>query len=280
MASHSQMKESSSHPQAPPTSTTDAVEKSQAAESDGYKRAPTSFSQRRLWLLDRLLPSRTVYNLRTTRRLVGELDVDALRRALNEVLRRHEALRTRFAVIDGEPVQEIVPQLLLPLVPEDLGDLTALERESEARRRVEDEAQTDFDLQQGPLFRARLLRLSPTEHWLLLTMHHIVTDVWSHSVLVREISTLYAAFRLGEPSPLPEPRMQYADFATWQRQWLQGETLTRQLDYWRIALADLPVLELPTDRARPAVPSYRGGRVTFAIDAARTLALKGLARAE
>jgi len=243
-------------------------------------RTPTSFSQRRLWLLDRLLPVRAVYNLCSAQRLTGNLDVDALRRALNEVLHRHEALRTRFAVVDGEPFQEILPEVVLPLTPEELSHIPMAERESEARRRAQEEGRADFDLQQGPLFRARLLRLAPTEHWLVLAMHHIVTDAWSQAVLAREVSTLYAAFHRGEASPLSALPMQYSDYAIWQRRWLQGETMARQLDYWRTALADPPVLELPTDRPRPAIPSYRAGRVTFEIDADRTRALKRLARAE
>ncbi len=243
-------------------------------------RAPVSFSQRRLWLLDRLLPVRTLYNVGSVRRLAGELDVDALRRALNELLRRHEALRTRFAVVDGEPVQEIMPEAMLPLAPEDLCALPPAERESEARRRAVEEAQTVFNLQRGQLFRARLLRLTPSEHWLLLTMHHIVSDGWSAAVQAREVSALYTAFRRGEPSPLPELPVQYADFAAWQREWLQGDVLARQVAYWRGALADVPALELPTDRPRPALPSYRGGCVTFEIDEAHTRALKALARRE
>jgi len=251
-----------------------------SSEASRVLRTPTSFSQRRLWLLDRLLPVRAVYNLCSARRLTGELDVDALRRALNEVLQRHETLRTRFAVVDGEPFQEILPEVVLALTPEELSHVPMPERESEARRRAEEEARADFDLRQGPLFRARLLRLTPTEHWLVLAMHHIVTDAWSQAVLAREVSTLYAAFHRGEASPLSALPMQYSDFAIWQRGWLQGETMARQLDYWRTALADLPVLELPTDRPRPAIPSYRAGRVTFEVDAERTRALKGLARAE
>ncbi|HTS21513.1 MAG TPA: amino acid adenylation domain-containing protein [Casimicrobiaceae bacterium] len=243
-------------------------------------RAPASFSQRRLWLLDRMLPNRSVYNLRSVRRLAGELEVDALRRALNEIVRRHEALRTRFVVVDGEPWQEIVPEVTLAVDVEDLREIPAAEREDEARRRVAAEAHADFDLEHGPLFRARLLRLGPSEHWLLIAMHHIVSDAWSSAVLAREVSGLYAAFHAGEPSPLPALEIQYADFAVWQREWLQGETLERQLEYWRSALADPPLLDLPTDYPRPAIPSHRGGRVPFEVDSALTLSLKALARQE
>ena len=265
-------------PPVPPGS--NAVDLKPPRPSNAVVHAPTSFSQRRLWLLDQLLPVRAIYNVGTMLRLAGDLDVDALRRALNELLRRHEALRTRFVLVEAGPIQDILPEATLLLTSEDLCALPPTERENEARRRAADEAQTEFNLDRGPIFRARLLRLAPREHWLLLTMHHIVSDGWSAAVLAREVSALYAAFRRGEASPLPELPVQYADFAAWQREWLQGEVLERQLAYWRGALADLPVLELPTDRARATTPSYRGGRVTFEIDAMRTRALKEFSRRE
>ena len=265
-------------PPEPPSSV--ALDLDSPRRSDAVGRAPTSFSQRRLWLLDRLLPVRSVYNVAQALRMAGGLDVDALRRALNELLRRHEVLRARFVVIAGEPVQEPVPEVAIPLTLEDLCSLAPAERESEARRRTAEESQREFSLDRGPIFRARLFRLAPREHWLLLTMHHIVSDAWSTAVLAREMSALYAAFRHGEASPLPELSVQYADFAAWQREWLQGEVLERQVAYWRAALTDLPILELPTDRPRAAMPSYRGGRVSFEVDALRARALKELSRRE
>jgi len=243
-------------------------------------RAPASFSQRRLWLLDRLLPVRAAYNVGSVRRLTGELDLAALRRAFDELVCRHEVLRTHFVVVDGEPMQEIAAEVRLPLEPEDLSLLAPAEREAEARRRASEEALREFDLQHGPLIRVRLLRLARDEHWLLITMHHIVSDAWSAAVQAREISALYTAFRAGEESRLGKLPAQYADFAVWQRAGMQGEALERQLAYWRDALKDAPALELPTDRTRPAIPTLRGGRVTFEVDEARARALKDVSREE
>ncbi len=145
------------------------------------------------------------------------------------------------------PVQVITPELKFELEVEDLSALPAPTREAEALRRAQQAAAQPFDLERAPLFRARLLRLGESEHWLLLTQHHIATDGWSSGVLRRELSVLYEAFREGKPSPLPELPVQYADYAVWQREWLRGEVLEEQLSYWKHALADLPVLELPTD---------------------------------
>jgi hypothetical protein len=241
---------------------------------------PLSFAQQQLWLVDRLLAGRPVYNVPIAMRLVGALDIDALRRALQELMRRHEALRTRFETNGGLPMQVIAPEQSLAW---DLEDLTALPRERreiEARRRAQEAAEQRFDLERGPLFKARLLRLDDSEHWLLLTLHHIVTDGWSWGVIRREISALYEAFREQQPSPLPELPVQYADYAVWQREGLQGKALEAQLAYWKHALAGVPVLELPTDRPRPAVASYRGARVVFEIDEALTRRLKELCRGE
>ncbi len=241
---------------------------------------PLSFAQQRLWLLDQLLPSGSVYNLPRVVRLAGELDVEVLRRAFDELVRRHEVLRTRFEVHDGEPVQVIEPQLSVAVEAEDLGALAPAQREAEAQRRARQEAQAPFDLERGPLVRARLLRLAPTEHWLLFSLHHIVTDGWSMGVLMRELSVLYGAYRRGEPSPLAELPVQYADYALWQREWLQGGVLEQQLAYWKQALAELPVLELPTDRPRPMVASYRGARLSFELGEELTRGLKALSRRE
>ena len=247
---------------------------------DSGQRLPLSFAQQRLWLLDQLLPSGSVYNIPRVLGLAGQLDVEALRRSFDELLHRHEALRTRFALQNGEPVQVIEPQLSVALELEDLSALAPALREAEAQRRAQAEAQAPFDLERGPLIRARLLRLAPTEHWLLFSMHHIVTDGWSMGVLGREISALYGACRRGEVSPLAELPVQYADYALWQRQWLQGEVLEQQLAYWKQALAELPVLELPTDRPRPMAASYRGARVAFELGEELTGGLKALSRRE
>ena len=227
---------------------------------------PASFSQQRLWLLDRLLPVRSIYNNRYCIRVTGPLDVDALRRAVNEIVRRHEVLRTSFAIVDGAPVQQIMPTLELPLDVASLESLPPEARAAEVRRVAGDEAQAPFDLQHDPPLRARLLRLGADEHWLLLTVHHIASDAWSSAILARELSALYDAYSRGAPSPLAELPVQYADFAEWQREWLQGDVLAEQLGYWKRALADLPIVELPTDRPRPPIPSYRGAHFDFALD--------------
>src|SRR5256885_7608645 len=163
------------------------------------------------------------------------------------------------------PVQVIAAEFELGLEVEDLTALVPPEREAAAQRRAQEEAAQPFDLEHGPLLRAGLLRLGEAEHWLLLTLHHIVTDGWSSGVMRRELSVLYEAFREGRPAPLPELPVQYADYAMWQREWLQGDALAEQLSYWKQALADLPVLELPTDRPPPAVQSYRGGPLAFEL---------------
>jgi len=189
-------------------------------------------------------------------------------------------LRTRFEMENGLPVQVIAPALEFVLEVTDLSALPRQEREAAGQRSAQEEAAQPFDLERGPLFRARLLRLGAAEHWLLLTMHHIVTDGWSSGVLRRELSVLYEAFGKGRPSPLPELRVQYADYAVWQREWLQGEVLEAQLSYWKEALKDLSVLDLPTDRPRPAVASYRGERSRFELEEDLTRRLKDLGRRE
>ncbi len=238
-------------------------------------RAPLSYAQRRLWFLDQLTPGSAMYNIPAAVRLAGQLDVEALGRALNEVVRRHEVLRTTFSVEADEPVQVIHPDLAVPLP---LVDLRAAGRDraaiqAEAQRVAVEDAMQPFDLATGPLIRARLLRLADDEHILVTNTHHIVSDGWSVGVLVREMAALYAAFS-GDtgaglkpaPTPLPPLPVQYADFAIWQRQWLAGEKLQAQLDYWRQQLGDAPpVLQLPADRPRPATPSARGASHTFHV---------------
>ncbi|HEX8202153.1 MAG TPA: amino acid adenylation domain-containing protein, partial [Isosphaeraceae bacterium] len=214
---------------------------------------PASFAQQRLWFLDQLEPGSAAYNIPVAVRLAGRLDVGALGRALAEVVRRHEALRTTFASEGGVPRQVIAPAQALALPVTDLTDLPESDRRAEALRRLRAEAARPFDLARGPLVRAGLFRLGEAEHVVAVTMHHIVSDGWSIGVLVREVAALYDAFRRGAPSPLPEPALQYADYAAWQRRWLQGEVLQTQLDYWAGQLAGVPALELPADRPRPSV---------------------------
>jgi amino acid adenylation domain-containing protein len=250
-----------------------------SAVAAGYV-AVASFGQRRLWMLDRLLPDKTVYNEAWVERVTGPLDVLALERALGAIVDRHHVLRTGFEVIDGELCQVVTPAPASVLHTEDLGTLPATERAERARQRVASEAAHPFDLRHGPLFRARLLRLAPEEHWLLLMVHHIAFDRWSAAVLYREFAAAYGAFARGEPWPLRELPMQFADYAVWQREALAGERLDRLTAYWKTTLADLPTLELPLDRLRPPAASFRGGQVEFEIDASLTRALKALSQRE
>ncbi len=192
------------------------------------------------------------------------------------MVRRHEILRTTFELVDGAPVQVIATPTPLRLEVVDLSGLEAEARTSEAQRLANEEAQQPFDLSRGPLLRMRLLRLSEAEHVLLLTMHHIISDGWSLGVLGQELATLYEAYQAGESSPLAELAIQYADFAVWQREWLRGEVLEKQLEYWREQLGgELPVLELPTDRPRPARQSYRGAAANIEVSAEVSAAVEG-----
>ncbi|HLL48050.1 MAG TPA: condensation domain-containing protein, partial [Longimicrobiaceae bacterium] len=243
--------------------------------------APLSFAQQRLWFLYRLEGGGAAYHLPAAFRLAGALDADALERALGEVVRRHESLRTVVAERAGEPEQVVAPAAELRLAVEGLGGLPAAEREAAARRRVREESERPFDLERGPLFRALLLRLGAEEHVLVLCVHHVVSDGWSMGVLFGELSALYGAFARGEPSPLAELPIQYADYAVWQREHLSGEVLERQLAYWTRRLAGAPsLLELPTDRPRPAAQSFRGARLRFELPAGLVDALGELARRE
>jgi amino acid adenylation domain-containing protein len=239
-----------------------------------------SFAQQRLWFLDRLEEGQSVaYQVPRAIRLEGDLQVDALERAFNEIVRRHEVLRTIFGPGEEGPLQFIVPESQTSLGLIDLVGCPEGEREAELRRRLRGEIYEPFDLARGPLLRTRLYRLGEQEHVLLLNMHHIVTDGWSMGVLFRELSLLYAAFCKGQPSPLPELAIQYADYARWQRNWLQGVALERQLEYWKEQLAGAPArLELPTDRPRPPVQTFRGGKVAFIIPKEVAAGLKGVGR--
>jgi hypothetical protein len=236
-----------------------------------------SFAQQRLWFLDQLEPGSTAYNIPAALRLKGNLNVGVLEQSFSEIIRRHEALRTTFAMADERPVQLIATTETARLEAHDLSHLSEEERESEARRLAAEESERPFDLSSGPLLRVRLLRLSEDEHVLLFSMHHIISDGWSMGVLVREMGLLYEAYSQGRESPLPELPIQYADYAHWQREWLQGEVLEEQLQYWREQLAGAPpLLELPTDRPRPPVQSSRGDRYPFLLKRNLSQALKTL----
>ena len=239
---------------------------------------PLSFAQQRLWFLAESQPDSATYNVAAAFRLQGSLDVDALKRVFSEIGRRHEVLRTIFAVKNGEPVQVIdsAQQMVLQVV--DLENLPEDARESEALRLASQDAITSFDLSKGPLIRAALFKLSAEQHVLHLTLHHIVCDAWSMGVLFGEMAELYGAFSLHQSSPLPELPIQYADYAAWQREELSGEVLQGQLAYWKEKLRNPPaLLNLPTDRVRPAIQNFRGEKQTCVLPASFASRLKTFA---
>jgi amino acid adenylation domain-containing protein len=240
---------------------------------------PLSFAQQRLWFLDQYEPGSSVYNIFNAMRLTGALNVSALEQSVQEIVNRHEALRTTFSMVDGEAVQVIAPSLKLTLPIVDLSDIPEARREEEARRLAREEARRPFDLAGGSLVRATLISLAHDDHILLLSLHHIVSDGWSMGVLYRELSILYEAFCHDSPSPLTNLPIQYADFAVWQREWLAGEVLETQLSYWRKQLQDIPaVINLPTDRPRPKVQSYRGAGQPIELSKELTRELRVLSR--
>ncbi|MEE8525380.1 MAG: amino acid adenylation domain-containing protein [Thermoanaerobaculia bacterium] len=240
---------------------------------------PLSFAQERLWFLDQLEPGSTAYSMPLAFVLHGPLDPAILERCFDEVVRRHETLRTTFSAVDGKPLQIIAPPRPATLPRVDLEALSEGDRQDELRRLARAEAARPFDLGRGPLLRAVLVRLEATEHGALFNMHHVISDGWSMDLLWREVAVLYSAFSAGGPSPLPELDIQYADFASWQRDWLRGEVLEAQLEYWRQQLAGLPpVLELPTDRPRPALQSHRGALHHLQLEPGLSAALRTLAR--
>ncbi|HJT64970.1 MAG TPA: amino acid adenylation domain-containing protein [Pyrinomonadaceae bacterium] len=239
---------------------------------------PLSFAQQRLWFLDQLEPGSPLYNIPAAVRLTGQLNTTALEQTLNEVLRRHESLRTRFHEVNGRAAQVIEPELKLSLTIEDLQHLSPGQRDEELQHITRTEAQKPFDLSRAPLLRVRLFRLDDEEHVILLTIHHIIGDEWSMGVLVREMATLYGACSQQQTSPLNDLPIQYADYAAWQREWLQGELLANELAYWQRQLHQLPVLHLPTDRPRPPVQTYHGARYLFPIAPELSTAVNNLAQ--
>jgi len=248
----------------------------QLAERNG--NLPLSFPQELLWFLDQLQPGSSSYNKQFAFRVTGLLNVPALSQSLNEIVQRHEALRTIFAVVDGQPVQVIAPPTLTISVV-DLRELPETQRETQALQLATKEAQTSFDLSLGPLLRATLLQLEEEEYMVLLTVHHIIFDAWSVGVLFQELSVLYEAFCTGKPKTLPELPIQYADFAVWQRQWLQGEFLTSLLDYWKQQLGGSHAVQhLPADRPRPVVQTWRSACQTLVISETLKNKLRALSR--
>ncbi|MBD2005415.1 MULTISPECIES: non-ribosomal peptide synthetase [Cyanophyceae] len=243
---------------------------------------PTSFAQQRLWFLDQLISGNAIYNVPTVIRLTGSLNLAALEQTFSEIVRRHEALRTTFKVLDGQPVQAIAPNLSIPLSVVDLRQFPECDRELQAQQLLAAEFERPFDLSSGPLLRIMLFQLSETEHILLLNMHHIICDDWSIGVLIRELGTLYTAFTnvTYVSTPLPELPLQYPDFAEWQREWLQGEVLETQLAYWRQQLNGIPVLNLPVDRPKPAFATYGGATQTLELSKKLSDALQTLSQQE
>src|SRR5437016_9576111 len=249
------------------------------APRGGTPRA--SFAQERFWFLDQLDPGNSVLNLPMLFRLAGPLDVAALTRSLQEVVNRHEVLRTTFAVAEGQLKQVIAPALTVTLPVIDLRGLPEGERQAEGRRRTGEEARRSFDLVCGPLLRAMLLKLGEDEYVLSLVLHHTIFDGWSKDVLTREVSTLYEAFSTGQSSPLPDLPIQYADFAEWQRQSSERGRLSEALAYWKQELGgSLPELTLPTDRQRPAIQTFRGGAESLTLSQELSGALTALSRRE
>ena len=246
---------------------------------DGH--APLSFSQERLWFLSQMDPTSTSYFVPRALRIKGRLEVKALQDTFSEIIRRHEILRTTFPVIDGTALQLIHLPQPTDMSVLDLSSLAEEAQEEELRQLILEEGRRPFDLERGPLLRLKLVSCSAEHHVLLLTEQHLIHDGWTQGVLIRELLAIYTAFSAGEPSPLPELDIQYADFTLWQRQWLQGEVMERLLSYWKNQLAGAaPFLPVPTDRSRPAAQTYRGAQLTFDIPTPLAEALRALSRRE
>ncbi len=242
---------------------------------------PLSFAQQRLWFLAQLEPESYAYNGSSILELKGELNLEALTASINEIVKRHEVLRTSFTVVDGQPKQKITSELKINLAISPLQKLSPTEQDTEIKQLIQVYTQQVFDLSQAPLFRLNLFRLETNQHLLLLTMHHIISDAWSTGVFIQELSALYTAFVNNQPNPLPELAIQYADFAVWQRQLLQGEFLATQLNYWERQLShNLSVLNLPTTRPRQEVTTNPSALETFLIPVELSQAVGQLSRRE
>jgi amino acid adenylation domain-containing protein/non-ribosomal peptide synthase protein (TIGR01720 family) len=243
------------------------------------RRFPLSFAQKRLWFLDQLQPGLPTYNIPAALHLRGSLNIAALELSINQIMQRHEVLRSSFTVVQDEPYQQVYPHLTLQLPLIDLQALPAEKQQQEVQNKVREEAAQPFDLSCAPLFRAKLLKLNPGEYVLLFTMNHIISDYWSMRILIRELGTIYESLSKGETAHLPELPVQYGDYAVWQQQWLKGEQRSTQLAYWQQQLANHPsVLALPTDYTRPAVQTFRGARRSFSLSPDLSNALKSLSQ--
>ena len=239
---------------------------------------PLSFAQQRLWFLHQLDPNSAAYNIPVMWQFTGALDIAVLERSLNAIIERHESLRTSFIAVSGQPRQAIAHSLQLPLPIVDLRFVPDSVRQAELKRLTKQQAIRPFKLTQSPLLRVTLFQLAAEEFVLILTLHHLIADGWSRGVILQELAALYKAFAAFQPSPLPELPIQYADFAVWQHQWLQGEELAAQLTYWKQQLQNLSVLELPSDRPRQAIQSFRSATCSVLFPSALLASLKTLSR--
>jgi len=242
------------------------------------EKVPLSYSQWRLWYLDQFQAGMPTYNLSVVNRLKGPLEAETLNRSLNEIIKRHESLRTIFPVMDSEPVQVIQTSLEISLQISDLRALGQEDKEQEARKSIQRVIDEPFNLNTGPLIRARLYRLQKGDHILLVGMHHIISDAWSMRLFYQELDAIYTAFTKGEASPLPEISIQYPDYSIWQQQWLQGDRYKAQLSYWKDILSDAPMLEIPTDFPRPRIRTHHGARHSVTLSNELTNAIKNLGK--
>src|SRR5579872_6226261 len=266
----------------PAQSAESATEIAPGEEDEAPVLFASSFAQERLWFLDQLESNSAFYNVPILLRMQGHLEVSVLQRCLDALIERHETLRTTLRTGEEYPLQAIAPLLDVPLPLIDLAGLAEEKREATMRQLALQTVEMPCDLNRGPLVYFQISRLSSNDHVLVVSLHHAIVDGWSTEVLLRELSVLYNAFVAGEMhSPLPELTLQYADYATWQRALLQGDTLEEQITYWREQLRSAPALiDLPTDRERPATQSYRGARYSFRLPGELTEALRALSRRE
>ncbi|MEM8676929.1 MAG: amino acid adenylation domain-containing protein [Cyanobacteria bacterium P01_G01_bin.67] len=255
------------------------VSKLEIKSVDRHNSLPLSFAQQRLWFMEQLQPGGGAYNIPTGVRLTGNLDLEVFRQSLQEIVRRHEVLRTNFKTEAGQPLQVINSDLYFDLTVRDIQELEIEQREKKVIELSREAATHPFDLAKDLLLKVSVIRLAPQEHIVLLVMHHIVSDGWSMDILLRELITLYKSYVAGETSPLPELNIQYADFAAWQREYLQGEVLDKQLNFWKQQLSGtLPVLQLPTDFPRGRVQTFNGANQSFELGKELTEQLNALAR--
>ncbi len=262
-----------------PSSPPNVIGETTNASTDVYV-FPLSYSQKRLWFVHQLIPQSPGYNVPFNARIVGDLDVTALSATMREIVRRHEILRTSFPIREGQPVQEIHPRCQIEIPCVDLSALEQKEKDEVTRQLRQEERDRCFDLEKGPLLRQKIVRLGPQECELQMVMHHIITDGWSAGIFLGEMQALYEAYHSGSSSPLSDLPIQYADYALWQRDWLQGEVSETQMQYWRRQLADLPILDMPNDYQRSQSPIHPGEHLAVEFDRQLTEKLQTLSQRE